>query len=157
MKDEVRQVFTRRLSQCNRGQLVVIIYDLYFCFGEDVRKEAEDQNFDGYKTGIHKMQGVLHELMESLNFKYAISRELYPLYRYCSNQLSRALYEYRLDGVEAADRVMKSLYEAFKQAAAQDQSEPLMKNVQQVYAGMTYGKGDLNENYVEDSNRGFFA
>ena len=33
-----------------------------------------------------------------------------------------------------------------------------MSNAQQVYAGMTYGKGQLTENYMEiDTHRGFFA
>ena len=41
----------------------------------------------------------------------------------------------------------------------QDTSGPVMQNVQQVYAGLTYGKGTLNETYlnVQDYNRGFQA
>ena len=44
------------------------------------------------------------------------------------------------------------------EVAKQDTSEPLMHNTQQVYAGMTYGKEQLNENFQEsDTSRGFFA
>lgn len=157
MDNETRQAFTRRLSQCNRGQLIAVMYDIYFAFEEDVRQSAESDDFSGYKDGIHRMQNVLMELISSLDHKYPISGRLHSLYQYCSNELSRALYEYRLDGVDAARRVMEPLGDAFHQVAAQDQSAPLMDNVQQVYAGMTYGRNDLTENCVEDRNRGFFV
>jgi hypothetical protein len=32
-----------------------------------------------------------------------------------------------------------------------------MQHTQQVYAGLTYGKGVLNESYEEEAMRGFFA
>ena len=47
---------------------------------------------------------------------------------------------------------------SFVEAAKQDKSAPLMKNTQQVYAGMTYARGAVNEDYMDvDSHRGFFV
>ena len=41
---------------------------------------------------------------------------------------------------------------------AQDHSEPLMKNTQQVYAGYTYGRDNLVETCQDsDSSRGFLV
>ena len=48
------------------------------------------------------------------------------------------MYENRLDGVQEAEHIMHRLYTSFVEAAKQDKSAPLMKNTQQVYAGMTY-------------------
>ena len=43
------------------------------------------------------------------------------------------------------------------QVAAADDSAPLMDNAQQVYAGLTYGRGELTENPAPGENRGYLA
>ena len=45
MKKEQIMDFTRRISQSNRGGLVIVIYDIFFAYMEDT-KEAHD-NGDG--------------------------------------------------------------------------------------------------------------
>lgn len=157
MDNELKQIFTRRLSQCNRGEMIVIIYDIYFAYEKDICDAFSSSNYEAFKASIHKAQDTLQELMKSLDFSYPIAKELYPLYQYCYKQLARAIYEYRLDGVNDAGRIMKRLYSSFAEAARQDTSEPLMSNVQQVYAGMTYGRQDLNESCIDDNKRGFFV
>ena len=62
-----------------------------------------------------------------------------------------------LKDLSRSREMLESLYDAFKEAAKQDTSAPLMQNAQQVYAGYTYGKNDVNENCQLDSSRGFFA
>ena len=51
-------------------------------------------------------------------------------------------------------KLLGSLKESFEKLAAQDESGPAMSNTQSVYAGLTYGKGTLNESMSSD-NRGF--
>ena len=63
-----------------------------------------------------------------------------------------------MDGLEEADKVMRRLYHSFAEAAKQDTSAPIMSNTQQIYAGMTYGRNQLNENDMDyDRQRGFFV
>jgi flagellar protein FliS len=158
MQNELKQDFTRRLTQCNRGEMIVIIYDIYFAYAEDAKKAYADGEHEAYKEAVRKAQKVLSELIHSLNFSYELSKNLYQLYVYSRNCLSRAVYENRLDGILDAERVMQRLYTSFEQVAKLDKSAPLMHNTQQVYAGMTYGRGSLNENLSEaDTNRGFLA
>ena len=38
MDDRLKQDFTRRLSQCNSGGMIVIIYDILFAYMDDVKK-----------------------------------------------------------------------------------------------------------------------
>ena len=92
-----------------------------------------------------------------MDFSYDISRELHPLYVYCRNQLAKSRYQYSVEGIDEAEKILRRLYAAFCEAAKTDTSGPLMTNTQQVYAGMTYGKSDLNENCFEDNHRGFFV
>lgn len=157
MKNELKQDFTRRLSQCNRGEMIVIVYDIYFAYAQDIRDALRTSDHEAFRTAVHKAQNTLQELIRSLDFSYPLARQLYQLYVYCNNQLSRALYQRSPDGVDEAEKILKRLYHSFVEAAKKDQSGPLMRNTQQVYAGMTYGRQDLNESCIEDSSRGFFA
>ena len=158
MQNELKLDFTRRLSQCNRGEMIVIIYDIYFAYERDARKAYEANRHEEYKEAVRKAQNVLAELIHSLNFSYDLSKNLYRLYMYCTNCLARAIYENKTDGIDEADAVMKRLYTSFEEVAKSDHPESLMRNTQQVYAGMTYGRTSLNENLSNvDSNRGFLA
>ena len=92
-----------------------------------------------------------------MNFAYPLSKNLHSLYVFCKNQLARTMYENRLDGLMEAEKILRRLYGSFVEVARQDTSEPLMRNTQQVYAGMTYGRASLNENYMDDDQRAFFV
>ena len=158
MNNELKQDFTRRLSQCNSGEMIVIIYDILFAYLNDAKKAYELGQHEEQKDAIRAAQRVLDELMGSLNFSYEISHNLRALYQFCKNELSRAMYENRMDGLEETEKIMGRLYGSFVEAAKQDQSEPVMKNTQQVYAGITYARGALNEDYVDhDTQRGFLV
>lgn len=157
MDNELKQDFTRRLSQCNKGEMIVIIYDIFFAYAEDVRKAWQIQNTVAFKAGIRNTQRVLDELIGALDFQYEISQTLYSLYIYCKQILSKTLYENRLDHLDETETIMKRLYSSFVEVAKQDTSEPLMSNTQQVYAGITYGRNTLNENLVNDNQRGFWV
>ena len=124
----------------------------------DVRTAYESGNHDEMKASIRKAQNVLDELMGSLNFAYEMSNNLYSLYMFCKNELARVLYENRLEGLEEAEKIMRRLYHSFAEAAKSDTSAPIMSNTQQIYAGMTYGRNQLNENDMNyDNQRGFFV
>ncbi|MEE0596078.1 MAG: flagellar protein FliS [Agathobacter sp.] len=158
MDNSLKQDFTRRLSQCNSGGMIVIIYEIGFAYMHDARKAYESDNHDEMKASIRKAQKVLDELIGSLNFAYEISNNLYSLYMFCKNELARVLYENRLDGLEEAEKIMRRLYHSFAEAAKSDTSAPIMSNTQQIYAGMTYGRNQLNENDMNyDNQRGFLV
>lgn len=157
MEDCLKQDFQRRLSQCNKGEMIVILYDIVFAYMEDARKAHEAGNYDAFKTAVKKAQDSIEALIKGLDFSYAIAKELYPLYVSSKNLLAKAIYQNRVDGIEGAEKILKRLYASFCEVAKSDTSGPLMQNTQKVYAGMTYGKSSLNENFTDDYNRGFFA
>ena len=158
MDDNRKQEFTRRISTSNRGQMIVVIYDICFAYMEEASAYIEGQNMQEAKQSIKNADRVIAQLQSSLDFKYPIAMELYPLYTFARKELMSTLYMRSTEGIEHAKKVLNNLYLGFVQAAKSDDSEPLMHNTQQVYAGITYGKEQLNENYQEpDTSRGFFA
>lgn len=157
MDNELKQDLTRRLSQCNRGGLILVMYDIYFAYSDDAKKALEMGDDQAFKKGIENAQAGLDELVGALDFKYPITDQLFSLYSYCKKQLSKAIYEKTVEKIVEADTIMKKLRGSFKIAAEQDTSGPIMENTQKVYAGITYGRTQLNENCIDDTHRGFFA
>lgn len=157
MKKEQIQDFTRRISQCNRGELIIIMYDIYFAHVEDVKTAYRKEDWDAFKTALRKSEQAIGELMSALDFSYDLAKELYSIYIFCRNSLAKAMYKRDLAEVELAERLMRRLYEAFLEVAKQDTSAPLMSNTQQVYAGYTYGRDDVDTYQEFDTSRGFFV
>lgn len=158
MKKEQIGDFTRRISQSNRGELVVIMYDIFFAYIEDARTAYEAEEWDAYKDALRKAGRAMDELISALDFSYELAGNLYSIYVFCKDSLAKSMYKRNIADMEHAKRLMEKLYDGFVHAARQDKSAPLMKNTQQVYAGYTYGRDDLVETYQDsDTSRGFLV
>lgn len=158
MTDEKKKEFTRRLTQCNASEMIVIQYDIFYAYLDDAL-ETFELGGEPFRTAIRHADAVLLRLQESLNFKYELAKELYPLYNYSRRQLALALATHKKKPLSNARNVMNKLYDAFSQIAADDDSPPMMQNAETVYAGYTYGKHALNEAAYDgsQSSRGFLA
>jgi flagellar protein FliS len=138
--------------------MVVIIYDIFFTYTGEAKTAYAAGEHEQMKTAVRSAQRVLDELIHSLDFSYGLSGNLFSLYVFCKRQLARSMYENRLDGIEEAEKILRRLQSSFKEAARQDTSPAIMQNTQQVYAGMTYARGVLNESYIDPNNqRGFLV
>lgn len=157
MEQSLKQEFTRRLSQCNKSELVVITYEILFAYLDEAKDAYQKDDFEAYKTAIRKVQNSIETLHQALDYQYELSQNLHQLYVYSKNTLEKAVYQNRLDGLYEAEKILKRLYTSFCEVCKTDTSGPVMKNTQQVYAGITYGKTNLNENFIEDDHRGFFV
>lgn len=169
MTDELKQEFTRRITKANKSEMIVILCDMFDIYVSEA-KEVLD-NFTGgnarynlsederkeYKEAIRKARAVLLELINSLNREYEIANNLYQLYRYVEKRLIEAQVRVDKAALVNAANIMKRLNESYEKVAKADLSPAIMSNTEDVYAGMTYGRGDLNSNYMAESNRGFFA
>ena len=55
-------------------------------------------------------------MMETLNFEYEIAKELYPVYRFCRDELAMALVKNDISGVENAEKILKISTEHLKKS-----------------------------------------
>ena len=125
---------------------------------EDARTAYADGEWESYKEALRNGQRAIEELISTLDFSYELAGKLYSIYVFCRDALARSMYRRKTDDMEDAVRLMEKLYDGFVQVAKEDDSEPLMKNTQQVYAGYTYGRDDLVESFQSsDASRGFFV
>ena len=85
MEKEQIMDFTRRISQSNRSGLTVITYEIIFAYLTDAKKAYTEKNWEEYKNALRRAQNAIAELMQTLNFSYEISKNLYQIYVFCTN------------------------------------------------------------------------
>jgi len=97
--------------------------------------------------------------MGTLNYNYILSYDLMSLYLFVNKAIITAIFKKSPEKLDEAEAILEKLYSSFKEVSKQDNSGPVMQNTQQVYAGLTYGKGVLNETFIDpqQQNRGFMA
>jgi flagellar protein FliS len=140
------------IANASQGELLCITYELFLYNIEQALKEETEKK----KEYRDKAVEILKTLTEDLNFEAPIANNLFQLYIYIQGVLLR--YNVTNENLEHIYKVMNILYKGFLEAAEKEgQSEPSMKNAETIYAGMTYGKSDLNEVVFSDQNRGFKA
>ncbi len=159
MTNEQIQTYTLRVSQASPRELVVIMYDIIL---DDVKSAKEAQSIGNdkkYQADLSHAMKFISELMDALDFSQPISFRLMSLYIYVNKMLAKARVSGKTASLSDVEMVIEKLRVGFDGIKGQDTNGPVMQNVQQVYAGLTYGKGTLNETYLnaQDYNRGFNA
>lgn len=158
MTKEMKQNYTLRISQANKSELVVIIYEMLLTYIED----AEDAHADGdiglFAGSLRKAESCIRELMASLHMDYVLAGNLLSLYVYAAKLLSRAKLHNSTKELAEVKKMMRKLHDAYATVSREDTSGSVMENTQTVYAGLTYGKNQLMESLGnEGSLRGLRA
>ncbi len=156
MTQELKQEYTRKISQANKTQLIVILYEMAVIYmGEAKSAHAEDNRAE-FRAAIRRTRGCVNELMASLHFEYEMAMQFLQLYLYVNRDLARAEVRGSVEPILNAEKVIKGLHGAYQELSKQDTSAPVMTNTQTVYTGLTYDKKQLLENLTNHSgNRGF--
>lgn len=164
MTKEQISSYKLRITESNPTELVVLLYEIYFSYVDDALrllwKDGEEKNpldVREYGKNLRMASMVLRHLKEDLDFSYEISQNLYALYDYAERSVAKASYSLQKEDLENTYKVMKPLYESFREVAKNDTSKPVMQHAQKISAGYTYGRNDVTESLGNDMNRGFFA
>ena len=91
MTSEEKRQFTARISQANKSELVVILFEMFdYCIeqAEDGFKKEDLQKADSY---LKSAKGCVSELRGSLDMGYEISHNLYSIYTYVNRQLTASI------------------------------------------------------------------
>lgn len=157
MTNDQKLDFTRRITQANRSELVLIKFEILFVYFDEICNAFDANDQEALTLAVRHADAVLKSFQETLDFTYEISSQLFSLYDFHRRQLAKVLMKHSLKELHQSRKMLQATYEGFQEAAKQDHSKPLMQNAQQVYAGYTYGKNDINESYDIGTSRGFLA
>lgn len=156
MTKENKQMFTRRITQANRTQLVVILYEMLLVYLEDAKMAYEAEDTPEFVRNLELARDCVSEMRISLNFEYAISKNLFAIYCFADRELANDIFGNKTENLDALKTIFTKLHDAYATVSEQDESGPLMDNIQDVYAGLTYGREDVNESLVNyDTGRGY--
>ena len=155
-KSEINE-YAMRISQASRSEIIVIMYEVAIKYIDDGVLALQDGNVQEFRHDIKKAKAFVNELASALDLKYPISGNLLSLYTYMNNVMVKADITLNTDDLIRVKGMLDRLHSAFVEVSRQDSSQPMMRNVQQVYTGLTYSKNSLNDSYasVSDFNRGY--
>lgn len=136
--------YTRRITQTNRTGLVVITYEIIDQYLDDAAKALELYNLEDYVFNIKKARQFLNQLMNTLDFKYAISIQLLNVYRFAEDCLIKCELRRKDVHLQEVRDILMDLQKAFAAVAQQDTTGAVMMNTQAVYEGFTYGRNGRN-------------
>lgn len=157
-KEQINE-FTLRTTQANHSGLVVILFEIERIYLADSLACYEAGDREEFVRNLEKAKKAHNELMAAMDTKDVIGFRVYSLLRYMYKLMVKASVRRDAEELDRVDIMLEKLEESFKVLHEKDSDAAVMKNTHQVYAGLTYGKGRLNESYgsADYSNRGFRA
>lgn len=157
MTKEQIQEFTRRITQENHSGLILVLCDMVRVYTQDALHAFEEGDETAYMHAVEQARCANHELMDCFEPGDPRGRRVICVLRYIYGQYVTSLIKRSPVEFEACLRLLDKLQAAFEQMHSMDTEGAVMKNAHQVYAGLTYGRGTLNESAVCDdySKRGF--
>lgn len=156
MTKERKQEYTLRITQANKTQLITILYEMVLAYVEEAKEAHNKEDRMEFRGAIRKARGCVNELLASLNFEQSLAMNFLQLYLYVNRELAKAEVRNIAEPLGHIEKVINGLHGVYVQLDEMDTSGPVMENVQTVYAGLTYGKNNLNENLADQNiDRGF--
>jgi flagellar protein FliS len=158
MEKNTSNTYQNRIINANREQLLVITYEVFINSISECINSIEDQNEDEFNRKMVKVHRLHRELTDNLDMSYEISKNLFSLYVYMNKKLIEASMKLQKEPLLEVKKLALILLDGFAQVASTQSSDVIVKNAQKIYAGLTYGKGQLNETIMNGfEDRGFKA
>lgn len=153
------QNWTARIVNASASELMLITYEMLMESLEQAVRYLQSKEEVLFDKEIKRSHKILRELTDTLDMSYAISLDLMPIYIYANKQIIHSSIIHEEGPLEEVIQILQILYKGWKDAAADVRGQPkMMGNTQQIYAGLTYGKGTLTESVTNnEKNRGYKA
>lgn len=147
--------YVARIGNAKPVGLVSITYELILAHVEDARNKFHDES--EFTRHVKLSIELLGTLIDALNMDYELSRTLFPLYIYINKLLINAKLTGKTEPLEDVRRILMPLYTGWQALAETEDgdTESAMEHSQKIFAGLTYGRGELNEYIQEDENRSY--
>lgn len=157
MTNELKKEFTLRISQANHSGMILILCDMEKVYVGDAITAYEEGDDANYLIYVNYAKKVHNELMSCFATNDSLGIKVLNILRFIYKKLVESSVKQCPCDLDRCMNMMDNLREGFVRLHEIDDEGPVMRNTQQVYAGLTYGKGTLNESFGKQdySNRGF--
>ena len=158
MTHEQIQSYTFRVSQANKTEMIVILYDIALTYIDSCEAALRADQKREFRKNIDSLRRTINELTASVNTSTELGMTLLRLYIFCGGEITKAYMDYNPHNLENIRKDMTKLRDAYKVASSKDTSPAVMQNTEKVYSGFTYSHTGVSENVASvDAGRGYLA
>lgn len=158
MEKEKIQDFTVRITNANKTGMITILYEIGITYIDDALKSLEYGDKVGFRREIPRIRATLQELQNSLNTGTEAGKVLLKLYVFLSREISQSFMDYSAEPLLHVRKTFEKLAASYREAEKKDMTGPVMEHTEPVYAGFTYNRNSLSEDFTgRELNRGFLV
>lgn len=157
-----KEYLANRVANANDAQLVAIIHEGFIDTVKSSIEHIENKNKEKLNNSTNKTREILAELLATLKGNSEIANNLKSIYIYLNKLITEAEIKQDKAKLEEAIKVITPLYEAWQELGEKEEAGIDNDNSQatetptktpSIVAGMTYGKGQLNDYVINDEDR----
>lgn len=155
-----KEYLANRVANANDAQLVAIIYEGFIDTIKSGIEHIESGNREKLNSSVNKVREILAELLATLQGDSEMANNLRAIYVYLNKLVTEAELKQDKEKLEEAIKVITPLYEAWQELGEKEDVEIRGSQVATpsvsrpaIVAGMTYGKGQLNDYVINDEDR----
>ena len=150
-----KQYLANRIANANGAELVSIVYEGLIDSLNDGIDFLSINAEDRFNKSIEKSREILAELLSTLEGDTEIANNLRSLYFYINELITDASIDKDGEKLELAIKIITPVYEGWKELGTKEGGRDLEDTPQgpQIVAGITYGKGQLNDYVVNNDSK----
>lgn len=155
-KEQIKE-FTLRTSQANHSGLILILVDIDKIYMNDAITAYEAGDMAQFDKYVDLARRTHNELMSAMNPGDDLGKKVLNVLRFIYGRLVASQVKRKPQDIDRCIGMLETLEPGFKKLHEIDGEGPVMRNTHRVYAGLTYGKGVLNESIegTDYTRRGF--
>jgi len=147
-----KQYLANRIANANEAELVAILFEGLIDTLEDSIDFLRVGANKKLNSCIQRAREILAELLSTLQGDSEISNNLRSIYFYLNQLITEAENKKDTEKLQLAIKVVTPIYEGWKELGESEGSQAVAASSEapKIVAGMTYGKGQLNDYVIND-------
>ncbi len=155
-----KEYLANRIANANEAQLVAILHEGLMSTAKSGIEHIEKGNKTELNSSVNKIREILAELLATTEGDSEIAGNLRSIYVYLNKLATEAEIQQDKAKLEEAIKVVTPIYEAWQELGEKEvtenddsQTTSTPAKTPSIVAGMTYGKGELNDYVINDEDR----
>lgn len=150
-----KQYLANRIANANEAELVAIVYEGLIDTLEDSIDYLSIKADNSLGKSIEKAREILAELLSTLEGDTEIANNLKSMYLYINELITAGHNNKDVEKLKLAIKVLTPIYEGWKELSTREGTATGKENPQgpKIVAGITYGKDQLHDYVINDTNQ----
>ncbi|SNS48071.1 flagellar protein FliS [Anaerovirgula multivorans] len=145
-----KEYLANRIANANPAELVAILYEGLIDTLEDSLDYLRINAYKKLNNSTQKAREILAELLSTLQEDSEVADNLRSVYLYLNQLITEAENKKDIEKLQLAIKVITPIYEGWRELGEREGSQAAVQSSEgpKIVAGMTYGKGQLNDYVV---------